>query len=132
MDLLVLYIYTHCRHYHLVSCDHLLPFWSSRSLPFLVSPSLSCYEVLPISFNPILSCLNFQEDIYYAWNVSVCFFNCLPYLSCITYRTDSALKFGWFFLSYMASLFIYKFLSVVTHFPPSLYIARINVCSFHI
>lgn len=31
------------------------------------------------------------------------------------YRTDSALKFGWFFVSYMASLYIFSLCSLILH-----------------
>lgn len=85
----------------MVSCYHILHFRCSRILYDVVSPSLSCYKVVFIWLNPILLVL-------------ACFcFIIMCYLLC--YRTDSALKFGWFFLCYSAS-FIYIFLAVTIHY----------------
>lgn len=85
----------------MVSCYHILYLRCSRILCDVVSPSLSCYKVVFIWLNPILLVL-------------ACFcFITMRHLLC--YRTDSALKFGWFFLCYSAS-FIYIFLAVTINY----------------
>lgn len=91
-DLVVLcIIHQLCRGKNLASCNHILHFWLSGCLCLVVSSTISCHEV---------SC-TVDESFH---NQSLSFLHQLTLLPLIC-RTESALKFGWFFLFYLVKLF---------------------------